>query len=124
MRALVFTLLAFSFLGKITAQTDTLSELAISSWKEYLPWQRGIYVTQSAQKVWFATEWAVVEIDKIERTPKFITKVEGLSDIGMDIIRYNPATKSLLLVYTNSNLDVYDPANGQVTNLPFIKKKP
>lgn len=124
MRALVFTLLAFSFLGKITAQTDTLSELAISSWKEYLPWQRGIYVTQSAQKVWFATEWAVVEIDKIERSPKFITKVEGLSDIGMDIIRYNPATKSLLLVYTNSNLDVYDPANGQVTNLPFIKKNP
>lgn len=105
-------------------QTDTVDfpPLKIGEWRQHLPWQRATYVTQSAQKVYFATEWAVVEIDKADRSPKFITKVEGLSDVGMQLIRYNEATKILLTSYSNSNLDLYNTEDGTITNLPFIKK--
>jgi len=108
-------------LGNLSAQPDTFPELKIGDWRQHLPWQRSRYVTQSDAKVYFATEWAVVEIDKADRSPRFLTKVEGLSDVGMRLIRYNKAADVLVMAYTNSNLDLYYPANGEVTNLPFIK---
>lgn len=124
MRYLFLSLLALLFLAKTNAQnrSDSLSGLKLNEWQERLPWQRATHVTQNSQKVWFATEWAVVEVDKAERSPKFITKVQGLSDIGMNIVRYNALTENLLVVYSNSNLDLYKPADGSVINLPFIKK--
>jgi hypothetical protein len=110
--------------AQLAAQADTFDfpPLKIGEWRQHLPWQRTRYVTQSPTKVYFATEWAVVEIDKTDRSPKFITKVEGLSDVGIQLLRHNSATERILIAYTNSNLDLYSPADGSVTNLPFIFK--
>jgi sugar lactone lactonase YvrE len=115
---LVFLTVTF---GNISAQPDTFPPLKIGEWRQHLPWQRSKYVTQSDSKVYFATEWAVVEIDKADRSQRFLTKVEGLSDVGMRLIRYNKAADVLVMAYTNSNLDLYHPSNGAVANLPFIK---
>lgn len=96
--------------------------MEIGRWRQHLPWQRAVSVTQSSSKVYFATEWAVVEIDKADRSPRFLTKVEGLSDVGMNLIRFNQETNVLLLCYANSNLDLWNAADGSVVNLPFIQK--
>lgn len=119
--SLVFLLVT---LGNTFAQADSFAfpSLKIGEWRQHLPWQRSRYVTQSDTKVYFASEWAVVEIDKADRSPRFLTKVEGLSDVGMRLIRFNRIAGALLLAYTNSNLDIYYPADGSVVNLPFIKK--
>lgn len=122
MRIVIFSflLLLGSELGAQAA--PDFPSVEIGAWRQHLPWQRGRYVTQSSDKVYFATEWAVVEIDKADRSPRFLTKVEGLSDAGMDLIRFNRNVNLLLLCYTNSNIDLYNPADGAVTNLPFIFK--
>jgi hypothetical protein len=123
MRSSFLFLFLTLFLGKTLAQTDSIfPALKIGEWQQHLPWQRAVYVTQSDSKVYFATEWAVVEIDKADRSPRFLTKVEGLSDVGMNLLRYNAAAKAILMAYTNSNLDIYYPADGSVVNLPFIQK--
>jgi hypothetical protein len=108
----------------VFAQTDTIPfpPLGLGEWQQHLPWQRATYVTQSSKKTYYATEWAVVEIDKVDRTPRFITKVEGLSDVGIGLIRYNAAADVLVIAYSNSNIDLYHPGDQTVTNLPFIKK--
>ena len=73
-------------------QTNTsFPALGIGEWQQHLPWQRSYSVTQSKDKAYFSTEWAVVEIDKKERTPRFLTKVEGLSDVGVRLVRYGIA---------------------------------
>lgn len=122
MRPFISILLCLFFIGNLFSQTDTTEfpPLRIGEWRQHLPWQRSSYVTQSADKIYYSTEWAVVEIDKTDRSPRFITKVEGLSDVGIKLVRYNKETGSLLIAYTNSNLDIYHPADGTVTNLPFI----
>jgi len=125
MRQLFLSLLLCSFLGSSFAQTDTIfPPLTIGEWRQHLPWQRSKYVTQSSSKVYYATEWAVVEVDKAERSSRFITKVEGLSDVGMNFLRYNAAADVLLLSYTNSNLDLFYPSDRSVVNLPIIQKNP
>ena len=63
--------------------------LAIGQWSQHLPWQRSVSVTQSDAKIYYATEWAVLELDKADRSAQFLTKVEGLSDVGMNFIRFN-----------------------------------
>ncbi|MEO6759066.1 MAG: hypothetical protein ABIO24_06390, partial [Saprospiraceae bacterium] len=110
--------------GSLAAQSDStdFSALKIGDWQQHLPWQRSVYVTQSDSKVYFATEWAIVEVNKADHSPRFITKVEGLSDAGMNLIRYNRETGIIVVAYENSNLDLYRPADGTVINLPFIKK--
>jgi ligand-binding sensor domain-containing protein len=124
MRPFFFLLACALKSGFLLAQTDTseFPPLRIGEWRQHLPWQRSSYVSQSDSKVYYSTEWAVVEIDKIDRTPRFITKVEGLSDVGINLLRYNKATDALLIAYTNSNLDIYHPSDGTVTNLPFVFK--
>ena len=126
MRILTLLIVLFCFAVKGVSQTDTTDfpPLKIGEWRQHLPWQRAVSVTQSESKVYYGTEWAVVELDKDERTPNFITKVEGLSDVGINLLRYNPAVNVLIVSYTNSNLDLYYPADGSVLNLPFIQKNP
>lgn len=104
------------------AQAVDFPSIAIGEWKQHLPWQRAVSVTQSSTKIYYATEWALVEIDKADRSPRFLTKVEGLSDVGMNFIRFNQDANVLLLAYSNSNLDIWDAAKGSVINLPFIQK--
>ena len=124
MRAFLPSLLFFCLAASLAAQSDStgFSSLKIGDWQQHLPWQRSLYVTQSDSKVYFATEWAILEINKADRSPRFISKVDGLSDVGMNLLRYNRETGLLVVVYDNSNLDLYSPANGTVVNLPFIKK--
>jgi len=118
----LLALALFSFMGKTTAQSGAFPDIGIGQWQQHLPWQRSVSVTQSTGKVYYATEWAVVELDKADRTPRFLTKVEGLSDVGMNFIRFNKAANSLLIAYTNSNMDIWRADNGAVVNLPFITK--
>ncbi|TNE60249.1 MAG: hypothetical protein EP344_07730 [Bacteroidetes bacterium] len=112
----------FFFTGLLTAQSLSFPDIAIGEWKQHLPWQRAVSVTQSSTKVYYATEWAIVEIDKADRSPRFISKVEGLSDVGMNFVRFNPDANILLLTYSDSNIDLWDAADGSVVNLPFIQK--
>jgi hypothetical protein len=120
------TRLLFLILQCLTAAAQTpdtiFPDLRIGEWQQYLPWQRAVSVTTSQEHVYYATDWAVVQIDKQDRSPHYLTKVNGLSDAGMQWVRYNYPSERLLIAYTNSNLDLYDPKTGAVTNLPFIKK--
>ncbi|MFM7155719.1 MAG: hypothetical protein ACKOZV_16485, partial [Bacteroidota bacterium] len=107
----------------LSAQSGSaLPSIAIGEWRQHLPWQRSVYVTQSPEYIYLATEWAIAEISKSDRSARFITKVEGLSDVGINLIRYCPAAEALVISYTNNNLDLYYPADGSVLNLPFIQK--
>lgn len=115
---LPFTFCLFTF--DLPGQDSTsLSQLKIGEWQQHLPWQRGRWVTQSTDKIWFATEWGFVELNKSDRAPRFFSKTEGLSEIGMGAIKFDPKTETLLLTYSNSNIDLW--RNGVVTNVPFIK---
>ncbi|MCC7465426.1 MAG: hypothetical protein IT261_04115 [Saprospiraceae bacterium] len=121
-----FSVLLILLVGiQLPAQTDTIfPALTIGQWRQHLPWQRARYVTQSQDKVFFATEWALVELEKSYRSSRFITKVEGLSDVGISLLKYNQAAKVLLITYTNSNIDLFYPNDETVLNLPIIQKNP
>ena len=105
----------FISMGILFAQTD----LKIYQWKSHLPYATGESITQSSTKVYFATPFSIFSVDKEEQSLDFLTKVEGLSDIKMSVLKYAPEHETLIASYANSNIDLVKP--DRVVNLPDVK---
>ncbi len=112
-----FSILLFTCLLSLQAYAQFTSP--IGGWTAHLPYQSARWVTQSQDKVIFSTEWSLLTIDKQDLSRNTITKVDGLSDIGITRTAYDRANDQLLVAYNNSNLDVIK--GDRVINLPNIK---
>ena len=89
---LLFLLIVSSLVPSI-AQLD----MKIGSWKSYLPYQTGSYVTQSETHVYYATDFSLMIMDKEDKSVELLSKVEGLSEAGMGEIKYDPFNQVLIL---------------------------
>lgn len=83
--------------------------LALGQWRSHLPYVLGQWVTQSAERVYYATEGSVVSYDKEERSTEFFSTVNGLSNTGVRLIRYVEGSDILMVVYNNSVIDLIKP---------------
>lgn len=111
--ALIYVLLV------ITTTLQGQSDLAIGTWRDFLPYQQGTSVTQSDEKIIYSTPLSVFSIDKSDGSVNFLSKVNGLSDIGIEKVRWDPFNNQLFIIYTNSNIDI---VNGDdVTNISNIE---
>jgi hypothetical protein len=115
-RKLLFFIFSVSYIAQLFAQSDSLS---IGQWRSYLSHQRAKSVTQSREKVIIGTDYALMYIDKEDNTIEYQSKIEGLSDAGMQLVKYNKFSDILLVVYDNSNIDlIYK--DGSIKNLRDI----
>lgn len=116
MRKHILLLFLWSFGISLYAQ----EKLGIGQWDDYLPYKRGKWVTQSKDQIYYATNEAVIGISIAEATPTYIGKLQGLNDVGVDLVEYDTLTNQLIVVYNNSNIDLYHPL--ETYNLPDIKE--
>ena len=99
----------------LTAQSD----LRIGEWRSYLPYRLGLSVTQSPSAVYYGSQWALLKVNKEDLSLEFFSKVEGLSDIGVQLVEYSSDSEALIVVYQNSNIDlIFEDA---IVNLPQIR---
>lgn len=105
----LFSLLSYGLCG----------QAAIGEWVSHLPYQAFKHVTQSDSKIIYATDWSILTIDKDDFSSERLSKVEGLSDIGISEIDYDLANQQLIIAYSNSNIDIVQ--GSDVINLPNIK---
>ena len=108
---LVLGLLAFSLSGQ--------NVMPLGQWRAHLPYQNGISVTQSDETVFFATRQSILLIDKEERSTDFLSKVEGLSNADIKLVKYIAGSEILMIVYQNSVIDLYQ--DGKVLTVNNIK---
>ncbi len=110
-------LLAFLF---FIVDTNSQSDLRFGEWEAHLPYQRGLAVTQSPTKVYYATDWSIMSIEKDDLDSKdFISKVEGLSTLGISDLKYDPFTGQLFVIYQNSDMDIL--SEEGIVNVADIK---
>lgn len=117
---LCFGLLITLLLPAALVSAQGNSDLTIGQWQSHLPYHRAHYVAQSPSRIYASTEWSIFYLEK--ETPgvevEFLSRVEGLSDVEMNLIKYDPYNDKLIAVYNNSNIDLID--DQTITNLPFI----
>ena len=110
----LFLLLIFS--TQLSAQLDD----EIGDWKSYLPLNTGLSVAQSDDYIYYSTESSLIQISKEDNSVVFIAKEDGLSDAGISFIEFDPFNKQLIIVYENSNIDIYN--SDGVFNVPDIEQ--
>jgi len=105
------------------------SPLAIGEWRSHLPFRIGRSVTQSNDNIYYASDQALLVLDKSDLSTRYLSKTEGLSNAGIELVKYHPGSDVLAVMYSNSVIDLVKP-DGIVTlnqirnfaNLPGQKK--
>jgi len=98
------------------------SQIAIGEWRDHLPYIRTIGVADAGNLVYCSTPYSLFYLDKAENSVHRMTKVNGLSDIGISKISYNEAYETLVIAYTNANIDLVK--GNTIVNISDIKRKP
>jgi hypothetical protein len=93
----------------------------IGSWREHLPYQGAQDVTASEQNIYCATPYSLFRINLATKEVERLSKVSGLSETGINTIRYDATGKKLYIAYTNSNIDVLD--DKGIHNIPDLKRE-
>lgn len=101
--------------GNITAQK---APVPIGQWREHLNYQNTFQVVKG-DKIYAATEAALFSVDTDSEISRY-TKINRLSDIGVQQIGWDETNQQLIVAYKNSNLDFLK--NDLTKNLSDIQK--
>ncbi len=109
----IFSALAMLFFLTVAAQLTPIGQ-----WREHMDYRSGLRVTLSNEHVYTASKFGAFSVSFAEGEIERLSKVTGLSDVGIRSIKYNTAGNKLLIAYNNSNLDVV--YRNDVINIPAI----
>ncbi|MCK5764643.1 MAG: hypothetical protein KAH26_01610 [Bacteroidales bacterium] len=110
------------FLLSLIIATASGQNAGVGQWRDHLPFNKFIAVTETPDKIFGATPYAVLTYDKNTESIERFTKINGLSDIGISDIRYSEELQTVVLAYTNTNIDLFK--GNYIINVPDIKRKP
>jgi len=112
-------LLSISCLGMICLQA--ISQMAPGSWQDYLPYQEGKKVVLAQSKVYCASQTSMFYYDTDDGSINKFSRVQGLNDVGIAAIGYSSEEQTMVVVYSNANIDVIK--NGLISNISDVKSK-
>ena len=97
-------------------------QVPIGQWRDELPYTLCNAVVDAVDKVYCSTPYAVFYINKEDNSIVRITKINGLSDIGISSMNYSKENNTLIIAYSNANIDLIK--NNSIINISDIKRKP
>jgi hypothetical protein len=116
------TTIPLLFLAFFINQTIFAQGVGIGKWREHLPYHQVISVAEVDDLIYAATPYSIFSYNKKDASVSRLNKINGLSDIGISIIMASPDQKTLVIAYTNTNIDLIQ--NGRIINISDIKRKP
>lgn len=78
----------------------------IGQWRVHLSYSQTKAVSVSNEKIYVAANDAVFYFNKNDNSISALSKVEGLSSIGVNTLRYNEPTQTLVIAYADANIDI------------------
>ncbi|TLX77158.1 T9SS type A sorting domain-containing protein [Labilibacter sediminis] len=98
------------------------AQVPIGGWQDYFSYSEVHSVEKVNNKIYAATNVGLFFYDSDEFILKTVTKINGLSDIGISAIGTIPNSNKLFIGYENGNIDILNDNN--VDNIPDLKMKP
>jgi hypothetical protein len=97
---ILFSALAMSLSGY------TQELIPIGSWRTHFNYKRTLLVEQVNDRIFAATDQALIFYDPEDNSLNTITKLDGLSDVGISALAYDEQNNRLVVGYENGNLDI------------------
>lgn len=98
------------------------AQTPIHHWTTHTPGMKVINVEKVNDKIYTATPYEVYYYNTKDNSINKLSKVNGLSDFGISVMRYNQKTGMILIGYSNANIDIID-KNGKIVNINDVKNK-
>ena len=117
-RSCVFFVLVLSCL---TLSLPAQSDVAVGQWKTHFCYSENVDLLQSEGNMVVATPNTLYLLDLSEGLYRMVGVTEGLSDVGISHIHWDEGSKTVLVCYENSNMDLY--RDGRVYNLRDLYEK-
>ncbi len=108
----------FVSLYQAYAQTGNYNQ-----WLDHLPYNNCLAVAEADNLIYAATQYSLFYYNKTDNSKNRLNKVtpDGLSDIGISNIAYCSKLSTLVVAYSNTNIDLV--IGTKVVNIPDIKRK-
>lgn len=116
-RFLVFLLILFC-----AGNEQLRSQIPSGGWRDHLPYNQGLRIAEYNNRIFCATmSGSLFSFDTRDNSLKRHSKANGLSDAAVSAIACSRFTNTLIIGYSNGNIDLI--RNDSVINLPDIKRK-
>ncbi|MDR9398581.1 MAG: two-component regulator propeller domain-containing protein [Salibacter sp.] len=79
---------------------------SVGTWIDYLPYESTFKVVAAKNKVYAATPFSLVEIDKRDNSARRLSALNGLSEVGVTALGYDQNTNTVIVGYNNGIFDL------------------
>ncbi len=90
----------------------------IGSWQSHFPYNSATAIA-GAGNVMYGGKYGLLEYHILTNEIETYTKVNGLSDVNISHLAWDPTSQTLLITYQNSNIDLLK--DKRVVNIPDLK---
>lgn len=97
------------------------SQIPVGKWRDHFSYKEVHSIADAGDIIYAASELALFSFDKDEGSIEKLSKVNGLSDSGIERIAYHKETESLMVVYNNANIDIL--SGNTVYQLTELKRE-
>lgn len=99
-----------------------LSICQVGTWRNYLAYQEVQQIQAAGDYLFVRASNGLYQYNKNDQSIYTYDKTNGLNDTGIDKIRWCQQGKRLVIVYSNSNIDLME-TDGSITNVSDIYTK-
>lgn len=96
-------------------------DLALGQWRVHLPFIKARAVAEAGDRIYCASDRGLFYYNRNENNVEPLSKISGLSELNVSTLGFDSGTSTLLIAYTNANIDLL--AGNKIYNLSDIKRK-
>ncbi len=94
----------------------------VEGWRVHLPYFKASSITELSNKMYVGSSSGIISIDLKEFYVERLSKITGLSDVEVKLVKHNKALNITVVVYENANIDIIDHNKNTITNLPDVRQ--
>ncbi len=114
--------LSLKVLFVLLVHQTLFSQVPIGQWRVHLPYATGLNVEIAGNKVYCLSSGGLFLYSLDDNSTKSLTKIDGLSDVVINTIKYIPEKNTLVIGYENGNIDLIQ--DNVIYNIADIYRKP
>jgi ligand-binding sensor domain-containing protein len=108
-------------IGLILVSLSGITQVKVGQWKDHPSYNSCNTVAKAGNFVYTSNGVGILKYNSSDGSVEQISKINGLSDIGIQLLRYNPYNNTLLVIYNNANIDILK--GNEFINFSDIKRK-